>query len=55
MTELFTGYVGAMLAEAARAPAANWKAKDCAIYLVAALTVRCAMPCYTMLCYAALC
>lgn len=40
VTELFTGYVGAMLQEHARSPAANWKAKDCAIYLVTALTVR---------------
>ena len=40
MTELFTGYVGAMLAEAARSPQQNWRAKDCAIYLVTALTVR---------------
>lgn len=40
VTELFTGYVAAMLSEAARAPAANWRAKDCAIYLVMALTVR---------------
>lgn len=29
-----------MLAEAARSPATNWRAKDCAIYLVTALTVR---------------
>lgn len=40
VTELFTGYVGALLAEHAQNPAANWKAKDCAIYLVVALTVR---------------
>ena len=40
VTELFSGYVGAMLAEHAHAPAANWKAKDCALYLVTALTVR---------------
>ncbi|GAB4819020.1 hypothetical protein N2152v2_006066 [Parachlorella kessleri] len=40
VTELFTGYVGAMLAEAALSPQHNWRAKDCAIYLVTALTVR---------------
>ena len=40
VTELFTGYVGALLAEHAQNPTANWKAKDCAIYLVVALTVR---------------
>jgi len=40
VTELFSGYVGAMLQEYARSPAANWKAKDCAVYLVTALTVR---------------
>lgn len=40
MTELFSGYVGAMLAEAAQAASGGWKAKDCAIYLVTALTVR---------------
>lgn len=40
MTQLFTGYVGALLAEHAANPSANWKAKDCAMYLVVALTVR---------------
>jgi exportin-2 (importin alpha re-exporter) len=40
VTALFTGYVNALLAEHAQNPAANWKAKDCAIYLVVALTVR---------------
>lgn len=40
VTELFSGYVGAMLAEYAASPAASWKAKDCALYLVTALTVR---------------
>jgi hypothetical protein len=30
----------AMLADYAANPAANWKSKDCAIYLVLALTVR---------------
>jgi exportin-2 (importin alpha re-exporter) len=29
-----------MLAEYAQSPGANWKAKDCAVYLVVALTVR---------------
>ena len=40
VTELFTGYVGALLAEHAALPAQNWRAKDCAVYLVVALTVR---------------
>lgn len=40
VTELFNGYVAAMLAEYQASPAANWKAKDCAVYLVSALTVR---------------
>ena len=40
MTELFSKYVGALLAEAAAAPSQNWRAKDCALYLVVALTVR---------------
>jgi hypothetical protein len=40
VTELFSGYVGAMLQDHARSPAANWKSKDCAMYLVTALTVR---------------
>ena len=39
-TELFSGYVAALLAEAAVAPDTNWKAKDAAIYLVSALAVR---------------
>ena len=30
----------AMLAEYAASPAANWKSKDCAIYIVLALTIR---------------
>lgn len=37
MTALFTGYVGALLDEAAANPAGAWQAKDCAIYLVTAL------------------
>ena len=40
VTELFTGYVGALLAEHAANPGQNWRAKDCAVYLVVALTVR---------------
>uniref|UniRef100_A0A7S3VJD6 Importin N-terminal domain-containing protein n=1 Tax=Dunaliella tertiolecta TaxID=3047 RepID=A0A7S3VJD6_DUNTE len=40
VTQLFTGYVQAMLAEYAASPAANWKSKDAAIYLVLALTVK---------------
>lgn len=39
VTQLFSSYVDAMLQEYARNPAANWKSKDCAIYLVTALTV----------------
>lgn len=39
-TELFSGYVAALLAEAAAAPDAAWRAKDAAIYLVSALAVR---------------
>ena len=34
VTSLFTGYVGALLEEAAANPAGAWQAKDCAIYLV---------------------
>lgn len=40
VTELCTGYVVSMLAEYAANPANNWQAKDCAMYLVLALTVR---------------
>ena len=40
VTNLFSGYVGGMLGEHAANPAQNWKAKDCALYLVTALTVR---------------
>ena len=40
VTELFSGYVGAMLAEYGASPAAAWKAKDTACYLVTALAVR---------------
>lgn len=37
---MFTGYVNTLLVEFAKDPANNWRAKDCAIYLVVALTVR---------------
>lgn len=40
VTNLFSGYVGGMLGEHAANPGQNWKAKDCALYLVTALTVR---------------
>ena len=40
MTSLFSGYVSALLAEHASNPGQNWKAKDCAMYLVVALAVR---------------
>ena len=40
VTELCTGYVSAMLAEYAAAPATAWKAKDCALSLVMALAVK---------------
>ncbi len=37
VTALFSGYVAALLDEAAANPAGAWQAKDCAIYLVTAL------------------
>ena len=40
VTQLFIGYVGRMLQQYGQNPDQNWKAKDCAIYLVLALTVR---------------
>lgn len=40
VTQLFTGYVGAMLREYSANPATAWKSKDCAVYLVVALTVN---------------
>ena len=40
VTSLFSGYVSALLAEHAAKPSQNWKAKDCAMYLVVALAVR---------------
>eukprot|EP00899_Mesostigma_viride_P021200 jgi/Mesvir1/29081/Mv18387-RA.1 len=40
VTQLCSGYIGIMLHEYAANPTANWKSKDCAIYLVLALAVR---------------
>lgn len=40
VTSLFSEYVTAMLGQYATNPTANWKAKDCAMFLVVALTVR---------------
>eukprot|EP01027_Heterolobosea_sp_BB2_P009671 GEZU01014244.1.p1 GENE.GEZU01014244.1~~GEZU01014244.1.p1 ORF type:complete len:683 (-),score=211.25 GEZU01014244.1:922-2970(-) len=40
VTQIFSGYVGAMLQEYAANPSANWKAKDAAIYLVTAIAVK---------------
>lgn len=40
VTELFTGYVGALLQENAANPQEGWRAKDCAVYLVMAVTVK---------------
>lgn len=40
VTPLFTGYVSDMLGQYNRSPAAQWKAKDCAMYLVTALAVK---------------
>lgn len=40
VTQLFSGYIGTMLQQYAQNPAQNWKAKDCALYLVMALTVK---------------
>jgi exportin-2 (importin alpha re-exporter) len=40
VTSVVSGYVGTLLAEYAAAPERAWKQKDCAIYLVIALTVR---------------
>jgi hypothetical protein len=40
VTALFTGYVSALLAEHAADPDRAWRSKDCAIYLVMAVTVR---------------
>lgn len=40
VSRLFTGYIAAALAEYAANPAAGWRAKDCAIYMVTALSVK---------------
>jgi len=40
VTQAVSGYVSSLLAEAAAAPETAWKQKDCALYLVTALTVR---------------
>lgn len=40
VTAAVSGYVGSLLSEYAAAPDRAWKQKDCAIYLVIALTVR---------------
>lgn len=39
-TQLFSGYVGALLSEAAADPAGKWQAKDAAMYLVTALAAK---------------
>jgi exportin-2 (importin alpha re-exporter) len=40
VTQAVSGYVSSLLTEYAASPDAAWKQKDCAIYLVIALTVR---------------
>lgn len=40
VTAAMSGYVGKLLAEYAASPAQCWKQKDCAIFLITALTVR---------------
>lgn len=40
VTSAMSGYVGKLLAEYSADPARNWKQKDCAIFLITALTVR---------------
>ncbi|KAG2451269.1 hypothetical protein HYH02_003876 [Chlamydomonas schloesseri] len=40
VSRLFTGYITAALADYSAAPAANWRSKDCAIYMVTALSVK---------------
>lgn len=40
VTALSSGYVGGMLQEFAANPESRWKAKDGALYLVTALTIR---------------
>ena len=39
-TQLFSGYVGALLSEANADPAGKWQAKDAAVYLVTALAAK---------------
>ena len=39
-TQLFSGYVGVLLAEASSDPAGKWQAKDAAMYLVTALAAK---------------
>eukprot|EP00879_Flechtneria_rotunda_P019331 GHRR01020303.1.p1 GENE.GHRR01020303.1~~GHRR01020303.1.p1 ORF type:complete len:890 (+),score=314.69 GHRR01020303.1:664-3333(+) len=40
VTAMFTGYVTALLQEHAADPVNGWRAKDCAVYLVMAVTVK---------------
>ncbi|GMH45111.1 hypothetical protein BSKO_13068 [Bryopsis sp. KO-2023] len=40
VTNLFTGYVATLLNEHLANPSANWRAKDCAVYMSVALTVK---------------
>ena len=40
VTQLFSQYVLGELEEYAKAPSKAWQAKDCAIYLVVAVTVQ---------------
>ena len=40
VTRIFSGYVATLLAESAQNPAANWRSKDAAFYLVLALSVK---------------
>lgn len=40
VTAAMSGYVGKLLADYSADPARNWKQKDCAIFLITALTVR---------------
>ena len=40
VTRIFSGYITAMLRQYAQDPAKNWKAKDVALYLIAAIATR---------------
>ncbi|GIL79702.1 hypothetical protein Vretimale_12351 [Volvox reticuliferus] len=40
ISRLFTGYITAALADYAASPSTNWRSKDCAIYMVTALSVK---------------